>query len=328
MQAAWYERLGAAGEVLQVGETPTPSPGRGEVLVRVACSGVNPSDAKTRAGLRGGDIPYPRVIPHCDGAGIVEAVGEGVDRGRLGERVWLWNAAWGRAFGTAAQYVALPGEQAVPLPASIDFAEGACLGVPALTAYHSVCSHDGVAGANVLVTGGAGAVGFYAIQIAKLKGARLVVATVSGPEKAVLAAAAGADVVVNYRDQDVVAACVEATDAAGIDRIIDVDVSANIAADLAVLRPNGRIVAYGSNAPEVPVPFVPAIMTAATLQFFIVYKLAKKDRNEAIGDLTAWLQAGQIRHNVAERLPLERIVDAHEAIESGRLVGQIVLEID
>lgn len=314
--------------MLKLGELPTPAPGPGEVRVRVMVSGVNPSDAKTRAGLRGPQMPFPRVVPHCDGAGIIDAIGEGVHKAREGQRVWLFNAAWGRAEGTAAQYVTLPGELAVPLPDSVDFAVGACLGVPALTAYHSVCSAGGVAGQNVLITGGAGAVGHYAIQIAKFKGAGRVIATVSSAEKGALAKFAGADAVVDYRSEDVVAACKEATDGEGIDRIIDVDVSANIATDLAVIRPGGRIVAYGSNTPEVSVPFVPAIMAAATVQFFMVYKLSKDDRMDAIADLTAWLGTGRMQHNIAARLPLADIVEAHEAVESGRLLGQIILEID
>jgi len=328
MRAAYYERLGSAREVLKTGELPAPVPGPGEVRVRVAYSGVNPSDAKTRAGLRGGDIPFPRIVPHCDGAGVIDSVGEGVEMARLGERVWVWNAAWERPGGTAAQYVALPAEQAVALPENVDLAAGACLGVPALTAYHSVCAHGGVEDESVLVTGGAGAVGFYAIQIARLSGAKRIIATVSGPQKARLAAAAGADVVVNYKDEDVAAACADATNGEGVDRVVDVDVAANITTDLRVLRPGGSIVAYGSGTPEAAVPFVPAIMAAATLHFFIVYRLSSEDRARAIKHLSTWLADTAIRHNVVERVPLEQIVDAHEAIESGRLAGQIVLEVD
>ena len=170
MRAAYYERVGPAREVLTVGELPTPVPGPGEVRVRVHFSGVNPSDVKTRNGMRGGALPFPRIVPHSDGAGFIDAVGMGVDEARIGERVWLWNAGWKRANGTAAEYVTLPQEQAVELPAHIDLAAGACLGIPALTAYHAVACGGGVTDKTVLVAGGAGAVGHYAVQLAKSRG--------------------------------------------------------------------------------------------------------------------------------------------------------------
>src|SRR5512134_1354215 len=198
MRAAWYERTGAAREVLQIDDLPTPEPGDGEVRVRLATSGVNPSDVKTRAGLRSATLPFPRIIPHSDGAGVIEAVGAGVPSSRIGERVWIWNAAWKRASGTAAQYVVLPDAQAVRLPDAVPFDAGACLGIPALTALHAVRVDGGVTGKTVLVTGGAGAVGHYAIQMAILSGARRVFATVSSPDKAALAHKAGADLAVDY----------------------------------------------------------------------------------------------------------------------------------
>ena len=180
MLAAFYTRTGPAREVLNVGEIETPEAGPGEVRVRLATSGVNPSDVKTRGGVRSRDLPFPRIVPHSDGAGVIDQVGDGVPPGRLGERVWVWNAAWGRPCGTAAQFVVLPAQQAVPLPANTGFEAGACLGIPALTAYHAVHCNGGVAGKTVLVAGGAGAVGHYAIQFAKIAGARLVITTVSG----------------------------------------------------------------------------------------------------------------------------------------------------
>jgi len=199
MQAAWYEQTGPASEVLIVGEKADPVPQAGEVVVRVHASGVNPSDVKARAGARG-PIPFPYVIPHSDGAGTITAVGEGVDLSRIGERVWTWNAAWQRADGTCAEYVALPARQAVPLPEATSFAAGACLGIPALTAAYGVFADGEVTGKTVLVTGGAGAVGQYAIQLAKWGGAR-VLTTVSSPAKTGVADLAGADLVINYREQ-------------------------------------------------------------------------------------------------------------------------------
>lgn len=325
MRASFYERTGPASEVLTFGELPTPQPGPGEVRVRVAWSGVNPSDVKSRAGTRTKTLPFPRIVPHSDGSGTIDRVGEGVDPARVGQRVWVWNAAWGRAQGTAAEYVALPAEQAVPLPDGTDLAAGACLGIPALTAYHAVMVDGGVEGKSVLVAGGAGAVGHYAVQLAKLKGARQVIATVSSPAKAELARAAGADLVVNYREEDFAARCREA--AGGVERIIEVDFAANVGADLEALRHEGEIVVYGSGAPEIPIPFPPAILKNVLVRFFIVYNLTPEDRARAITDLTRLLEADALMHNIGARLPLERVAEAHEMVEHGRATGNVVLEV-
>jgi NADPH:quinone reductase len=325
--AASYDRTGPARDVLRVGELPTPAPGPGEVRVRLAWSGVNPSDVKSRAGATGRPLPFPLVVPHSDGAGVVDAVGDGVPRGRVGERVWVWNAAWGRPFGTAAEYVVLPAGQAVPLPDGVPLEVGACLGIPALTAYHAVTTDGGVVGKRVLVAGGAGAVGHYAVQLARLLGARQVLATVSGPAKGELATAAGADVVVNYRTEDVTARVREATDGEGVDRVIEVDLGANLALDLAVLAPDGALVVYGSGQREVPVPFGPMILKNVGVRFFIVYHLAPEVRRRAIAHLTALLAQGRLAHNVAARLPLARVAEAHELVEAGRATGNVVLAI-
>ena len=327
MRAASYERFGSAREVLTVGELPKPVPGPGEVRVRVHFSGVNPSDVKTRNGMRGGALPFPRIVPHSDGAGFIDAVGMDVDEARIGERVWLWNAGWKRANGTAAEYVTLPQAQAVELPAHIDLAAGACLGIPALTAYHAVACGSGVEHKTVLVAGGAGAVGHYAVQIAEAEGARRVIATVSGPEKAALARSAGADLIVNYREDDLVARCLEATDGLGVERIIEVDLAANITRDLEIVRPDGDIVSYGSGAPEIPVPFLPSILGNVTFRFFIVYNLSPSDRAQAQVRLTELLAQNRLSHNVALQLPLEEIVQAHELIERGALLGNLVLAL-
>ncbi|HEV7667052.1 MAG TPA: NADPH:quinone reductase [Thermoanaerobaculia bacterium] len=327
MKAATYERPGPAREVLTIADLPTPEAGPGEVRVKVAWSAVNPSDVKSRAALRSKTLPFSRIVPHSDGAGMIDQVGEGVDPSRLGERVWLWNAAWMRPFGTAAEYVTLPAAQAVVLPEGVDLAVGACLGIPALTAYHAVAVDGGVEGKNVLVSGGAGAVGHYAIQLAKLEGARQVVATVSSEEKAALARAAGADLVFNYKTEDWVAKCLEATGGAGLDRIVEVDAAANVKGDLAVIRPEGRIVVYGSGAPEIPVPFGPSILKNVRFTFFIVYNLSPEDRARAVADLTELLAANRLEHNIAVRLPLARIAEAHELVEQGVAVGKVLLEI-
>lgn len=326
MQAAFYETTGAARDVLQVGSVERPEPGPGEVRVRVVCSGVNPSDVKSRAGLRNKTLPYPRIVPHSDGAGIVDAVGEGVTTLRAGDRVWLWNAAWKRAWGSAAEFVVLPARQAVSLPETVSFAAGACLGIPALTAYHAAAVDGGVAGKTVLVAGGAGAVGHYAVQCARLLGARQVLATVSSPAKAELALQAGADRAIDYRSDDVVAAVRAFTGGEGVDRVIEVDIAANADLDLQLLRQGGDLVVYGSGAGEFKLPFFPLIVQHVRLRFFIVYELAEADRTQASAHLAAWLLRGELRHNVAAHFPLARIAEAHELVESGRAMGNVVVD--
>lgn len=328
MRAVAYARTGAARDVLTLIQRPRPRPGPGEVRVHLAWSGVNPSDVKSRAGTRTNVLPFPQVIPHSDGAGVIDAIGEGVPASRLGEAVWIWNGAWNRADGTAAEWIVVPTAQAPGLPAGVPLEVGACLGIPALTAAHAVAVDGGVAGQRVLVAGGAGAVGHYAVQMARLLGARQVIATVSSASKAALARAAGADVVIDYRREDVVERIRQVTEAAGVDRIIEVDLAANLAQDLEAIAPGGRIVVYGSGAGETAIPFVPAILKHLRLSFFIVYNLTEADRAAAIGRIHAWLEAGALQHNIALRLPLERIAQAHEAVESGSVTGNVVLGLD
>jgi NADPH2:quinone reductase len=326
MRAAVYSANGAARDVLSVIDLPTPSPGPGEVRVKLSFSGVNPSDVKTRLGLRA-KLAFPQVVPHSDGAGVIDAVGEGVSASRVGERVWTWNAQWGRAFGTAAEFVVLPGVQAVTLPNQVDLASGACLGVPALTAYHAVTMDGGVKDKTVLVAGGAGSVGHYAVQLARIKGAHRVIATVSGPDKAALARDAGADEVVNYKAENLVARVRALTDGRGVDRIIEVDFAANVTPDLDLVAPEGDIVPYGSGAAQIVVPFVPSILKNVRLRFFIVYNLTERDRSAALANLTSLMASERLTHNVAVRFPLASIVEAHETVEQGAAMGNVVLEI-
>ena len=328
MKAAYYQRQGAAREVLHIGEQPEPSAGPGEVRVRLLWSGVNPSDVKSRAGLRGGGMPFPTVIPHSDGMGLIDQVGAGVAASRLGQRVWLWNAAFGRPHGTACQSVCLPQEQAVHLPDGVDDAAGACLGIPALTALHAVLMDGGVAGQTVLVAGGAGAVGHYAIQMAVQMGAARVIATASTPAKAELARAAGADAVVMYKSEPLVERVAELTAGRGVDRIIEVDLGANAQADVQMLRPGGHCVAYGSSVTPMQLPFFPLISRNLQLKFFIVYNLAPADRALAHSVLQRMLERGVLQHNIAQRLSLDEIASAHEQVEQGGLTGNLVLRID
>jgi NADPH:quinone reductase len=327
MLAGFYERTGLAHAVLQVGQIPDPLPGPGEVRVRVHWSGVNPSDVKSRGGLRAAQMPFPRVVPHSDGMGVIDALGEGVPKLRLGQRVWLWNAAWGRPNGTAAQWVVLRQDMAVPLPDATSDEAGACLGIPAMTALHAMLAHGGVAGQRVLVAGGAGAVGHYAIQFARLLGARQVLASVSSPQKAALAQAAGADAVINYRDEPLAARVREATLGQGVDRIVEVDIAANAPSDLEMLRPGGQLVVYGSGASAFELPFFPLIVNNFALSFFIVYNLSAADRQHAQSVLDGWLVRGMLTHNIARRLPLAEIADAHQCVEQGALAGNLVLSL-
>jgi NADPH2:quinone reductase len=328
MRAAYYEQVGPAREVLRLAELPDPEPAGGEVRVRIRWSGVNPSDVKTRGGVRSRELPFARIVPHSDGMGLIDRVGPGVDTRRVGERVWLWNAAWGRPFGTAAQFTCLPERMAVPLPDGVDEAAGACLGIPALTALHAVLMDGGVAGKTVLVAGGAGAVGHYALQFASRFGAARLITTVSSEAKAALARQAGADVIVNYRTDAVAERVRDATGGAGVDRVIEMDLAANGALDLELLRPGGECVAYGSGPKPLELPFLPLIAKNLQLKFFMVYHLSDADRARGQATLQRMLARGELVHNIAERLPLERIAEAHELVEQGRALGNVVLAID
>ena len=324
MKAVWYEAFGPATEVLQHGTLPDPVPGAGEVLVRLHASGINPSDVKLRAGARPGAVmAFPKVVPHSDGAGVIEAVGAGVDRARVGERVWVWNAGWQRAFGSAAELIALPSAQAVPLPDGTSFAEGACFGIPAMTGWYGVFSDGPVEGQTILVTGGAGTVGRYACQMARLGDAR-VITTVSSSEKA---AHSGADEWINYREDDVVEAVMELTCGEGVDRIVDVDFGANQAASLAIIKPGGIIASYASAADMQPkLDFYPFMFKNTVLRMLIVYLLTDSERAAGIAQLTRWLEEGQLSHAVIPAGGLEDCSKAHQTVEAGEKLGTVVLE--
>ena len=324
MRAVWYERTGPAAEVLQVGELPTPDPGPDEVLVRIHASGINPSDTKRRAGWRKEGLEYPLIVPHSDGAGIIEAVGEGVDPSRIGERVWLFNAQRGRAFGTCAEYCALPAGQAVPLPPTASFEEGACLGVPAQTAHFAVTADGGLDGRTVLVQGGAGAVGHYAIQWAKRAGAR-VITTVSSDEKAAHARSAGADHVIDRKRTDVAGAVLDLAPG-GVDRIVEVDLGANMAIDVATIAANGTIASYSSTAvPEPVLPYYPLAYKGVTLRLVQAYILPPAARSRAIDDLGETLRAQALVHALAGCFPLEQTIAAHELAEAPGTIGNVVV---
>jgi NADPH2:quinone reductase len=322
MQAVYYERNGAAREVLTVGEVQTPRPGPGEVRVKLAASGVNPSDVKSRQGSTR-KIAFPRVVPHSDGAGTIDDVGDGVPKSRIGERVWVWNGQWKRAFGTAAEFIALPAAQAVTLPDNVGFDAGACLGIPAMTAIHAVILADAIKNMNLLVSGGAGAVSQYVIQFAKAKGAN-VIATVSSPEKAKAAHEAGADHVIDYKRENVGERVMEITDKRGVDAAVEMDLAANARLIPGVLRPKGRVIVYGTG-PEATLPAAFCLFNSLRLQFFLVYELDAKEREHSVEAINDALKSGTLLNRVTQpTFSLADTVAAHEAVERGTIGNVIV----
>jgi len=325
MRAAFYEKNGPAREVLKTGEVDTPRPGAGEVRVNLKTSGVNPSDVKARTGSTR-KIAFPRVIPHSDGAGVIDMVGDGVPAARVGERVWTWNGQWLRPFGTCAEYVTLPSDMAVRLPDKTSFEAAACLGIPAMTAYHAIAVAEAKPGMTLLVSGGAGAVGHYAIQFAKTAGAS-VITTISSPEKAKLAKAAGADHTIDYKRENVGERVMALTGKKGVDAVIELDIAANASLMPQVLRPRGTIVVYGTGAPEAQVPLFFFLRNAIALKFIFVYELTAAERKAALGAISHGLEAGTLTNNVATTFPLGEIVAAHEAVEQAKVLGNVVVTI-
>lgn len=326
MQAAFYRRQGPATEVFEFGEVPTPQPGPGEVRVMLRTSGVNPSDWKVRKGGFNRPLMAPRIVPHSDGAGVIDAVGEGVPVGRIGERVWVWNGQWKRPMGTAAQYIALPSAQAVEMQPGLGFAEGACLGIPALTAMQAVRLAGVKPGMTVLVAGGAGSVGHYAIQMAKARGAK-VLTTVSGDAKAAHARLAGADATINYRTEDVSRRVHEETAGAGVDTVIEMDLTGNAALYPVILTPRAQVVIYGMSKNEATLPSLWLMQNSINLRFFYIYEISQEDRAACLDELQQLLDVHRLVHTVAARFPLADAAMAHDAVEQGALTGNVVLDI-
>ena len=325
MRAVWYEENGAADEVLRVGDMDEPAPGPGEVRVRLAASGVNPVDCKRRKGGRGA-MDGTRVVPHFDGAGLVDGVGDGVDTARMGERVWIYEAQWGRALGSAAEYITLAADRAVRLPGNTGFDAGACLGIPAMTAHRCVFADGPVDGRTVLVTGGAGAVGRYAIQFAALGGAR-VIATVSSADKAAVAKRAGAHEIIDYKGEDVPARVAEITGGGGVARIVEVNFGANLETALAVIANNGVIASYASDdVPEPTLPFYRMVYGNTVLRPVLVFGMAEEAKSHAIADITRWAESGEMSHHIGPRFALEDTAAAHRAVEGGAF-GKVIIEI-
>lgn len=325
MRAAYYEKNGPANEVLEVGEIDTPVPRPGEVRVRLATSGVNPSDTKARTGLTR-KIAFSRVVPHSDGAGEIDMVGEGVDKVRVGERVWTWDAQWQRPIGTCGEYTVVPAERAVRLPDGVGFDVGACLGIPARTARHAVAMSGAGSGDTVFISGGAGAVGHYAIQFAKARGTD-VITTVSGDEKARLAVEAGADHIINYRREPVGERVREMTNGAGCDAMIELDLAANAMLIPLIVRPHGNVIVYGTGSPVAELPMFFCLTNAIAVRFMFLYILTDADRRAAEEEITTMLEAGRLRHNIAATFDLSDIVAAHEAVEQGTVAGNVIVAI-
>ncbi|HRD75884.1 MAG TPA: NADPH:quinone reductase, partial [Hyphomicrobiaceae bacterium] len=334
MQTVYYAARGAAREVLRFEDGPPPEPGAGEVQVRVHASGINPSDVKTRAGANG-RMTAPRTVPHSDGAGVITAIGAGVPDRRIGERVWLFNVnrtadGLGQGErGTAAEAIVVDQRLAVPLPANASFEIGACLGVPAMTAHRAVMADGSVAGKSVLVTGGAGAVGSMAIQIARWSGAANVIATVSTPLKAETALADGAHATVNYKSEPLAERILAVNGGKRVDRIVDVDFAAHAEVAVKVLAPGGVIATYASMSNRTPaLPFYPLMFNDATIRLVAVYVMGWPAKEAAASDINQMLEAGKLRPRIAARYPLRSIVEAHETAERGDLVGKVVVAID
>ena len=327
MRAITYDRFGPAAEVLQLQEIATPDPAPGEVLVRVHASGVNPSDTKARAGSRPGVTkpPFPLIIPHSDGAGVIEGVGEGVPSTRIGERVWLWNGQWRRAFGTAADYIALPAAQAVPLPDHVSFETGAVLGIPGLTACQAVLGNGPVAGKRVLVSGGAGTVGHLAVQIAAASGAE-VIATARGAAAMQAARDAGAAHVVDYAAPDLAEQVLTATGGAPIDHAVEVEFGQNADMLAEVIAENGSIAAYGSAKDMRPeIPFYPLMFKAVRLDLVLVYILRDDQRARAIAELTALLEREALNFRIEKVFDLADCAAAHDMVTAGGRAGAVIV---
>jgi NADPH2:quinone reductase len=328
MRAALYRTFGGARKVLEIAEVETPAPGPGEVLVRLSTSAINPSDVKKRAGAFADLLDAGFVIPNSDGAGVIEAVGDGVDKNRNGERVWVYQAQHERRFGTAAEYVAISSNCAPRLPEGVGFDVGACLGIPAMTAHRAVFADGEVEGQVLLIMGGAGRVGHYAIQWAH-RGGATVIATASNPDDREACLGAGADHVVDHRAADFAARVLEANGGELVDRVVDLEFGTNLPVSLEVLRVSGTIAAYGSaKKPEPVLPFYRMMYKDLTLRTIIVYSMPDGAKDHAVADINSALSHDWLQHRIAHTMPLEDIAAGNEIVESGEARGAVILEID
>ncbi len=324
MKTVLYSRNGPADSVLEFVDKPTPQPGNGEVLVKLVTSGVNPSDVKSRAGR---PPAYDFVVPHSDGAGVIEAVGSGIEQSRIGERVWIWNAQWQRQFGTSAEYISVAAFQASPLDDAVSFEQGACFGIPGLTAAHAINLVIQSDAKKVLVTGGASAVGHLVVQMASKLG--LTVYTTVSAAKQELAIKAGAAACIDYKQENTGERLLELTKGEGVDVVVDMDFSSALQLiSSPALKPGGTIYSYGSNdMGNLEVPFRDLLFKSLTLQFFLVYELDRGERIAAIDRLNRFVRSGHAEFRITHVLPFEDVVKAHQLVESGEANGNVVLTI-
>ncbi|WP_068544441.1 NADPH:quinone reductase [Thalassotalea crassostreae] len=328
MKAAWFEKFGSAAETIIIGEQPKPEVNDGEVLIRLKATGVNPSDVKKRMGAFPNLLDTGHVIPHSDGAGIIEAVGKGVSESRIGERVWVYQAQYARMLGTAAEYVSIDASRAATLPDNTSFEIGACLGIPAMTAHRVVMSDGDLTDQTVLITGGAGRVGFYAIQWAKIAGAK-VIATASNPADESACLEAGADLVVNHRESNWGDSVQEINDGEKVDRVIDVEFGFNLPEVLKCIRIGGVIATYGNTQVKEPkLPFFQMMFMDLTIKMTIVYAMPEAAKQHAIKDIYNALSANKLKHRVTHLLSFEQMATSHELIEQNNVRGCVIVNID
>jgi len=328
MHAAWIEKFGTAKEVLILGEIAKPEAAAGEVLIRMKTTGVNPSDVKKRAGAFPDLLDSGLVVPHSDGAGVIESVGEGVSSQRVGERVWVYQAQFGRRFGSAAQYLAIDTARAAILPETTSFEVGACLGIPVMTSHRCVFLDGPVKGLTVLITGGAGRVGYYAIQWAKQAGARVITTASNDIDKGICESI-GASFVVNHRQENWAEAVMSYTGGQKIDRVIDVEFGANLPEVLKLIGTGGAIATYSSTQIKEPkLPFLQMMYLNLSIHLVIVYAMPEEAKRAAIIDINNKLSNNELQHRVAHVLDFEDMVRSHELIEQGGFGGSVVVRID
>jgi len=325
MIAGFYSQFGAAKDVLKVGTLDVPKPLKGQVKVRLFTSGVNPSDYKMRMGSR--PLVGEFQIPGSDGAGLIEEVGEGVSLSRIGQRVWIFNAAYHRQYGTSAQFTVVEDWMAQSLPEKLNYDQGACLGIPVMTAYRCLFSDGPIKDKVIYIVGGAGVVSHYAIQLAKWGGAK-VITSVSSKEKYTAAKDAGADEVINYRSHNVTDEIMKLTNSKGVDRIIEVDFGNNLNTSANLLKEGGISVMYAfSNQPAIPLPIMSFMTKNITLKFTLVYSISPQERQEVLQGMQQWLDQTNPIFNIAEKYELKDIIQAHELVESANKIGHVVLQI-
>lgn len=328
MKAAWFESFGAPSDTIIIGEQPTPTVGPGEVLINIKATGVNPSDVKKRQGAFPNLLDSGPVIPHSDGAGIIQAVGEGVDASRIGERVFVYQAQFGRRFGSAAEFVAIDSLRAPKLPDNTSFEVGACIGIPIMTAHRCVFADGDVAGQTLLITGGAGRVGYYAIQWAKQAGAT-VIATASNPNDVGTCKAMGADYVVNHREDNWGEQVLVCSGGNKVDRVVDVEFGASLPEVLKCIRIGGTIATYSSTVvPQPQLPFKEMMFMDLTLRMVIVYAMPEKAKQQAVADTFKALSEDKLQHRIAHSLPFIEMAKSHELIEQGGFGGCVVVTMD